>query len=384
MNPAILLVDDEQSICSALHRTFKRNKYRVFQANNGQQALSVLKENHIDVVVSDQKMPGMSGTQLLTIVKKRYPKIGRIILSGYSNKEDLSDSISKAGVDKFLSKPWNDEQLIKSVNNSIAKPSIKTDVNNGFGIADAIPELPCDTENIKKQKITIAKKSTIKDAFTQLHIDLEHAIKNDALLLEEHQCISRIANDTTLRYLKFSWPDFLGINHRGLINTAYQADYIRDLFTWYLLKSIEHMEYHSERDEDIIIDLFYPLFLRDASLILLLKKLISQKPNIILRVSFELLQDYRLEALLSNIYRSNKCLMLNIGAFMIDVNQLKNTPIKYIEIEKSSNVPSNHLLTEMHSNMTSAAREKLIKTVLSRSSQKVQQEYAQEVGVDFW
>lgn len=374
MNPAILLVDDEQSICSALNRTFKRSKYTVFQANNGQQALSILKKNHIDAIVSDQRMPGMSGTQLLTIVKKRYPKIGRIILSGYSNEQELSDSINKAGVDEFLTKPWNDEQLIKSVDNSIAKPLRINHTRTNTDCHNNVADLPANLEKATK---------TITDAFTPLHTDLELAIKNDELLLEEHQCISIGTDNATLRYLKFSWPDYLGINQRGLINTAYQADYIRNLFTWYLLKSIAHMEDHSERDEDIVIDLFYPAFLNSPSLRSLLKKLISQKPNIILRASFELLQNYQLESLLSDIYRNNKCLMLNLGKLIVDVNQLKNTPIKYIEVEAGHNIVSNHLLAQMHKDMIAIARKELIKTVLSRPNRKIQQEYAKKIEVDF-
>ena len=59
VKPAILLVDDEQSICSALRRTFKQDNYQVYEANSGSQALEVLQNNVIDVVVSDQRMPGM-------------------------------------------------------------------------------------------------------------------------------------------------------------------------------------------------------------------------------------------------------------------------------------------------------------------------------------
>ena len=110
----ILLVDDEQSICSALRRTFKQNHYQVFEANSGNQALDVLQNNTIDVVVSDQRMPGMTGTELLMMLHTIKPALPGILASGLSTEIDqksLDDSQAVA----VMSKPYDLDAMGKII-----------------------------------------------------------------------------------------------------------------------------------------------------------------------------------------------------------------------------------------------------------------------------
>ena len=107
----LLLVDDEPSILSALRRLLRREGYTILTAEGGEAALELLSTNRVQVVVSDQRMPGMSGVELLSRTRELYPDTRRIILSGYSDISTLSDAINRGAVWKFIAKPWNDEAL---------------------------------------------------------------------------------------------------------------------------------------------------------------------------------------------------------------------------------------------------------------------------------
>ncbi|HYD81135.1 MAG TPA: EAL domain-containing protein [Paucimonas sp.] len=107
----LLLVDDEANIVAALKRLFRRDGYEILTAHGGQEALDVLKQHEVDVIVPDQRMPGMTGTELLHIAKDLYPDTMRIVLSGYTELQSVTDAVNEGAIYKFLTKPWDDEQL---------------------------------------------------------------------------------------------------------------------------------------------------------------------------------------------------------------------------------------------------------------------------------
>lgn len=107
----ILVVDDEQIILDVLLRNLQVDGYRVITALNGEEGLAKLKRNEVDLVISDQKMPGMSGVEFLRQVKMDYPGILTIMLTGYADVETAMDAINLSGVYKFLMKPINADEL---------------------------------------------------------------------------------------------------------------------------------------------------------------------------------------------------------------------------------------------------------------------------------
>ncbi len=111
MQDSLLLVDDEPSVSTSLSRLLRKENYQVFTADSGAQALKILQENTIKVIVSDQRMPKMTGSELFAQVKDKYPDTIRIILSGYTDFDSISDAINKGSIYKFLEKPWNNEVL---------------------------------------------------------------------------------------------------------------------------------------------------------------------------------------------------------------------------------------------------------------------------------
>ena len=111
----LLVVDDDPDTLSALHRLLRRDNYRVLTASTPTEAFELLALYRVQVVMCDQRMPVMSGTEFLSKVKEMYPETMRIILSGYTGVRSVLDSINRGAIYKFYTKPWNDAELRDNV-----------------------------------------------------------------------------------------------------------------------------------------------------------------------------------------------------------------------------------------------------------------------------
>ena len=107
----VLCVDDEKNILTSLKRLLRKEGYRLLTATSGAEGLKLFEKNGVHLVISDQRMPQMSGTELLSVVKERYPDTIRVVLTGYTDVDAITESINKGHVYKFLLKPWNDQSL---------------------------------------------------------------------------------------------------------------------------------------------------------------------------------------------------------------------------------------------------------------------------------
>ncbi len=108
--PAVLLVDDEAHILSALERTLRKEGYALIAVRSPSEALAALAEREIAVVVSDQKMPGVSGVALLRRVAELHPGVRRVLLTGWP--EEIPESERRAArLDALLPKPWDEAEL---------------------------------------------------------------------------------------------------------------------------------------------------------------------------------------------------------------------------------------------------------------------------------
>ncbi len=109
--PSVLLVDDEVRSLEALRRTLD-DDFTVFTAISAEQALQVMAAEFIQIILCDQRMPGQSGVEFLRQVRQQWPDTVRIILSGYTETEDIITGINEAGIWQYLLKPWHPEQLL--------------------------------------------------------------------------------------------------------------------------------------------------------------------------------------------------------------------------------------------------------------------------------
>lgn len=123
----ILAVDDEQNNLSLIKRTL-RNNYEIIMATSGAEALGIIEEkgNEISLIVSDQKMPFMEGTELFKRIADKYPNIVKILLTGHSNVDILVDAINECHLFQYILKPFEPEQLCMIVENGIKKYELST------------------------------------------------------------------------------------------------------------------------------------------------------------------------------------------------------------------------------------------------------------------
>lgn len=116
----ILIVDDSQDILNSLKRVLDGiENVTTFKALGSQQALKILDKNNIDLIISDQKMPDMSGVELFKITKSKYPDATRILLTAFSDVEEIIDAINHGEIYRYITKPWNVIEFRKVVENTL-------------------------------------------------------------------------------------------------------------------------------------------------------------------------------------------------------------------------------------------------------------------------
>jgi response regulator RpfG family c-di-GMP phosphodiesterase len=116
----VLYVDDEPGLCRAFSRIFHaRADLQVVAVGSPDEALSLLGRETFDVIVSDLRMPGMSGLELLAAARRRSPEMRRLLVSGYADFESALDAINEVGIDRLLTKPWQNEEMRGAVDGAL-------------------------------------------------------------------------------------------------------------------------------------------------------------------------------------------------------------------------------------------------------------------------
>jgi len=115
----VLFVDDEPHVTESLKRTLRKEPYEVLSANSAKDALQILARSPVDVVISDEKMPGMQGSEFLAVVCKQYPETIRIILTGHGSMEAAIRAINEGEIYRFLTKPCNEVDLAVTIRQAL-------------------------------------------------------------------------------------------------------------------------------------------------------------------------------------------------------------------------------------------------------------------------
>jgi two-component system response regulator HupR/HoxA len=116
----LLIVDDERANLQKLQRAFV-SRYDIYPALSGAEALKIMENTPVDAIITDQKMPDMTGIELLEISQKIYPHLVRIILTGFTDVEDLIAAINTGKVHKYITKPWEPEALLLAIQDALEK-----------------------------------------------------------------------------------------------------------------------------------------------------------------------------------------------------------------------------------------------------------------------
>jgi type II secretory ATPase GspE/PulE/Tfp pilus assembly ATPase PilB-like protein/FixJ family two-component response regulator/RNA polymerase subunit RPABC4/transcription elongation factor Spt4 len=146
----LLFVDDEISVIKALKRVFLEENYDIFTAGSADEAIEIMERNNIHLIISDYRMPGKNGAQLLKEIKQRWPDTIRIMLTGYADIQSIMGDVNEGAVYKFITKPWNDEDLRLTVSLALQQYSL-------------IQENKTLKELTKKQEIKIKNYAALAD-----------------------------------------------------------------------------------------------------------------------------------------------------------------------------------------------------------------------------
>jgi putative nucleotidyltransferase with HDIG domain len=116
----VLCVDDEPNILSSLRRMLSLEGFQVSTADSGAAALAHMAKESVDVVISDLQMPQMNGAELLAQIHQQWPKTMRLMLTGASDMSGAIDAINKGEIYRYIAKPWNDEELVSTIQSALA------------------------------------------------------------------------------------------------------------------------------------------------------------------------------------------------------------------------------------------------------------------------
>jgi response regulator RpfG family c-di-GMP phosphodiesterase len=169
----VLCVDDELNILHSLKRLLRRENYRLLTAGSGFEALEMLKQNEVHLVVSDQRMPDMSGTEFLSRVKDDYPNIMRIILTGYTEVDSITESINKGHIYKFFLKPWNDNTLKLEFRQALEQYDL---IQANKRLDDTVVQQNRQLKEINEHLETMVGERTREIALKNQALELSHAI----------------------------------------------------------------------------------------------------------------------------------------------------------------------------------------------------------------
>jgi response regulator RpfG family c-di-GMP phosphodiesterase len=120
----ILYVDDEIHNLNAFKASFRR-LYTVFTATSGEEAEEVLAKQEVHIIISDQRMPKMTGIEFFESILDKYPEPIRMLLTGYADINAVIDAINKGQVYKYFSKPWNDDELKQNIDKAYEVYSLR-------------------------------------------------------------------------------------------------------------------------------------------------------------------------------------------------------------------------------------------------------------------
>jgi diguanylate cyclase (GGDEF)-like protein/PAS domain S-box-containing protein len=165
----LLLVDDEPNILNALKRLMRRDGYQILTASSGKEGLDVLAQHDIDVIVSDQRMPGMTGVEFLRTVKNLYPDTVRIVLSGFTELQTVTDAVNEGAIYKFLTKPWDDQQLREHVAKAFQDKEM-ADENRRLGLEVRAANHELAKANRQLEELLRQKQQQIKRSIVSLDI----------------------------------------------------------------------------------------------------------------------------------------------------------------------------------------------------------------------
>lgn len=194
----ILIVDDEPNILKSLKRLLRKKGYSVILSEKPEEALQIVRKGGISIIISDHRMPGMTGVEFLQKARQIVPDVPRILLTGYADKSSAIDAINKGGVYRYLEKPWLDDELVAVIKSALLQRSARrrldqiassmggNDHTTGLLKTDLLTTLEAMAEKDDKiKKLSQAKDEFLGIASHELRTPLQLITNGVELLKEE-------------------------------------------------------------------------------------------------------------------------------------------------------------------------------------------------------
>lgn len=144
----ILYVDDEESNLRIFKMAFKR-QYNVLTALGGMEALEVLRSTHVELIITDQKMPEMTGTELLERVQPEFPDVIRIILTGFADIEAIIKAVNRCGIYKYITKPWDKGEMSLTIDKALETYQLKQEKTS---LVDELEDMNANLEKMVEER----------------------------------------------------------------------------------------------------------------------------------------------------------------------------------------------------------------------------------------
>jgi signal transduction histidine kinase len=205
----LLIIDDEVEITKSLVRQF-RKKYKVFTTTNAEDGFKILEKENIQVILSDERMPGMTGVEFFTKIKDKYPDILKLILTGYSDIEAVIRAINDGQVFRYATKPWNPIELDSIIKEAFDKYDLilqnrklmnsLRELNRSLEEKVISRTLELERLNVKLSELNNEKNRYIGMVVHDLRDPISTAISFSELMIEGNDTIDSVSR---LRYLKY-------------------------------------------------------------------------------------------------------------------------------------------------------------------------------------
>lgn len=178
----ILFVDDEEQNGLTFKHAFFR-QYHILTASSGRQALEMLQESPVHLIVSDQRMPGMSGIEFLRIAREKYPQAIRMIVTGYSDVEVVMQAVNELNIFHYVLKPWNNAELKIALDNALEKYQLTADKEQ---LISQLQELNTSLERkVEERTAELTKLNAVKDKlFSVVSHDLRGPLGSLSVFLD--------------------------------------------------------------------------------------------------------------------------------------------------------------------------------------------------------
>jgi response regulator RpfG family c-di-GMP phosphodiesterase len=203
----ILCLDDERNILQSLKRLLRKEGYNLLLASSGEEAFELLEKNDVHLIISDQRMPQMSGTEFLAKVKEKYPDVLRVILTGYTDVDSITESINKGHIYKFFLKPWNDHNLKLEIRQALDQYDL---IKANRHLDETVVRQNEELQEINEKLEDIVEERTREIAIKNHALELSHCIlenlpiavlgvDNDGVIVLSNEMANSVVNSGSMK-----------------------------------------------------------------------------------------------------------------------------------------------------------------------------------------